>query len=71
MGPNESRVIVCESCGHTNVVEQTFSEDLRTVIRCSDCCHPQSICQRDLLKPEDQFKPELEETNDDALRYPA
>jgi hypothetical protein len=43
-----TQTIVCESCGHNNTVETPPLAGLQTVIRCSECCHPQSLCQRHL-----------------------
>ena len=43
-----TRTIVCESCGHNNIVEMPLSVNSQTVIRCSECCHPQSLCQKDV-----------------------
>jgi len=49
-GPGEelrgNQTIACESCGHNNIVEMLLSADLKTLIRCSECCHPQSVCQK-------------------------
>ena len=43
-----NRTIVCESCGHLNFVEIPLSSDWDQLIRCSECCHPQPLCQKHL-----------------------
>jgi hypothetical protein len=43
--PVESHTMACECCGHANVLEVPVSADVKTLIRCSECCHPQSVWQ--------------------------
>ena len=45
-----NRTIACESCGHLDCVEIPLFLDLRPLIRCSECCHPQSLFQNHLTR---------------------
>jgi hypothetical protein len=53
LAAEQTQAIICESCGHTNIVEMQFSADLQMLVRCAECCHPQSLCQRHLAASAD------------------
>jgi hypothetical protein len=68
---DENLTIVCELCGHNNIVERPLSQELRTMIRCSDCCHLQLVCQKDLLASAEFPRPVTIERNRPASRRSA
>lgn len=49
---HSNRTVICECCGHPNLVETPDLSVLRP-IRCPECSHLQALCQKDLTRPAD------------------